>query len=193
MLFPPPDSPQLAAGERAIADAALGRESAVLTERRLIIAGRAAESSVALAHIARVAVRFERSPAAIVSGALLIGVAILLFAIATPMRIFFLAQVVALEPSVRQERANAGAEGGGIAQGMQRIMSGLARASRAMPLLAGLALVFGLLRIALGVLGRTVMCVGTGGGEFELARRGRQPLLEEFAREVGRHLPAAAA
>jgi hypothetical protein len=42
------------------------------------------------------------------------------------------------------------------------------------------------------VLGRTVVTVFAGGGELELVRIGRSRAIEEFVREVGRHLPAPA-
>jgi hypothetical protein len=185
--------PILRPGERAVAEASLGADIAVLTERRLIIVGRASEASVPLAHIARIAVRFERSVGAMVGGVLLIAAALFLFAITGPVRAFFLNQSVALEPTVRQELATGVDEDAGLAHGIQRITGRLATAARAIPVLAWLALAFGLMRIALGILGRTVISVGAGGSEFELMRRGRNALLEDFVKEVGRNLPVAAA
>lgn len=185
--------PILRAGERAVAEASLGADIAVLTERRLIIVGRASEASVPLAHIARVAVRFERSVGAMVGGALLVAVALFLFAITGPVRAFFLNQTVALEPTVRQEVANGVDEDAGLAHGMQRIIGRLAAAARALPVLAWIALLLGLVRIAMGILGRTVVSVSAGSSELELVRRGRNAVLEDFVKEVGRNLPASAA
>ena len=194
--------PQLAPGERLVTEVALGRgDTAVLTDRRVLVVGRNFERSLPLAHLALVHVRFERIVGEIVAGTVAILVALIFFAVASPVRTFFLNQVLSLEPAAAQERAGANAGEGqepgpsqapGLAQGLQKLMSGLAAAARAIPLLAWLLLAFAAAKIALGILGRTVVVFTAGGSELTFARRGRDRLLREFISEVGGHLPGPA-
>ncbi len=183
--------PQLDAGERTLAEVTSRGETAVLTQRRLVVAGRDGESSTALAHIASLRVRFERLPRAILSGLVLAAVAALLFAVTGPSRAFLLGQAASLEASVRQEASQPGGEGG-LAPTLARGALTLAAATRVIPWLAALLLTLGLIHLVRGVLGRTVVTVHAGGGELELVRVGRSPAIEEFVKEVGRHLPAPA-
>jgi hypothetical protein len=46
--------------------------------------------------------------------------------------------------------------------------------------------------LARGLLGRTVVTIFAGGGELQLMRLGRSRPIEDFVKEVGRHLPAPA-
>ena len=198
----PVPPPRLAPGERLVTEVALGRgDTAVLTDRRVLVVGRSFERSLPLAHLALVHVRFERIVGEIVAGAVAILVALIFFAVASPVRIFFLNQVLSLEPAAAQERAGANAGEGqepgpsqapGLAQGLQKLMGGLAAAARAIPLLAWLLLAFAAAKIALGILGRTVVGFTAGGSELTFARRGRDGLLREFISEVGGHLPGPA-
>jgi hypothetical protein len=166
--------PQLDNGERALAEVVSRGETAVLTHRRLVIAGRDGESSTALAHIASLRVRFERLPRAMVSGLVLLALAAALLSVAAPLRAFFLVQATSL-PSV-----------------LSRVAASLAGAARALPWLGLLAAALGALQLGRGLLGRTVVTVFAGGGELELVRLGRSRPIEDFVKEVGRHLPAPA-
>ena len=186
--MPPPVQPQLAAHERVLAEVTLGADTAVLTERRVVVAGRNLEQSLPLAHIGLVRVRFEYIVGDIVFGVVAILVALVLFAVASPVRTFFLNQSTGLEAAVRQERENPG-ETPGLAQGVQRVTGALATMAGAIPFIAWLALILAAVKIGLGVIGRTVVTLAAGGGEVALAKRGRDRLLHDFIAEVGRHLP----
>lgn len=165
-------------------------ETAVLTQKRLVITGRSGESSTALAHIASLRVRYERLPRAIVSGVLLAALAAFLLAVASPVRMLFLNQSASLEASVRQEQAQGAAGDAGLPSVLSRIAASLANAARLIPALGWLIGALGLFNLVRGVLGRTVVTVFAGGGELELVRLGRSRPIEEFVREVGRQLPA---
>ena len=189
-MVPRPSYPQLAGAERVLAEAPLGDETAVLTDRRLVVGGAGGERSFALGQIAMVRAHFERSRRDIVRGGVLLAVAVILFLVAGPGRTFLLNMGTSLEPTARQEQT---VEGGGLASAVRLVQRGLdavAAVVGALPLLAVLLLIVGGVRIAFGVIGRTVVTICAGVGEFELARRGRRPELEEFAREVGQRLPA---
>jgi hypothetical protein len=180
--------PQLGPGEQVLAETPLGGGTAVLTDRRLVVAGRGHEQSLALVHIAAVRVRFERAVGAIVVGVLLIAAATFLFSITSPLRTLIFNQSVGLEAAASQERAAEGA--GGIAVAVQRVLEFSARVVGAFPVAAWLLLAVGVARIVLGAIGRTVMTVGAGGLEVEFARRGNSRPLQDFVAEVGRRLPA---
>jgi hypothetical protein len=186
-----PAYPVLAPGERAIAETPLGGATAVLTDRRLVVTGRDFEQSLPLAHVALVRVRFERTGRAVAYGVALLVAAAVLFAVASPLRALLLNQSVSLEQAAAEERganAQTGA-GGGIASGLQRILGGLAAIVGLFPVAGWLLLLGGAAKIALGVVGRTVVTVAAGGAEVEFAKRGNSRPLHEFAAEVGRQLP----
>jgi hypothetical protein len=184
--------PQLDAAERPLAEVTIRGETVVLTHKRLVIAGRNGESSTALAHIASLRVRYEMLPRAIASGLMFAVVAALLFAVASPVRTFFLNQSTSLEASVRQEQSAGGAGDASLAAVLSRVAASLADFARAIPVAGWIALAFGVFHLVRGVLGRTVVTVYAGGGELELVRAGRSRPIEEFVKEVGRHLPAPA-
>jgi hypothetical protein len=202
-LRAPVPPPRLAPGERLVTEAALGRgDTAVLTDRRVLVVGRNSERSLPLAHLALVHVRFEHIVGEIVTGSIAILLALLLFGVAAPVRAFFLGQAAGLENAVAQERATASAgegqeqqappPGPGLAQGLQNLMRGFATAARAIPALGWLLLAFAAAKIALGIFGRTVVVFTAGGSELTLRRRGRDRPLREFITEVGGHLPGPA-
>ncbi|HLB16465.1 MAG TPA: hypothetical protein VJM14_16175 [Burkholderiales bacterium] len=201
----PAPAPRLAPGERPVTEVALGRgDTAVLTDRRVLVVGRNFERSLPLAHLALVHVRFERIVGEIVAGGIAIVLALILFAVASPVRTFFLNQALSLESAVAQERASASAaagegqepappaQGQGLAQGLQKLMGGFAAAARAIPLVGWLLLAFAAAKIALGIFGRTVVVFTAGGSDLTFRRRGRDRLLREFITEVGGHLPGPA-
>jgi hypothetical protein len=178
-----PVYPQLGAGERAITDVRLGADTAVLTDRRVVVAGRNFEQSLPLAHISLVRVRFERI------AAVAILVALILFAVASPARSFLLGQAAALEPAAQAERD--GGEGHELAQGMQRLVGAAVTLTRLLPVLGWLLLLAAAAKIALGIFGRTVVSLAASGGEVEFAKRGHDRALHDFIAEVGRQLPGA--
>ncbi len=184
--------PQLDAGERTLAEVSSRGETAVLTQRRLVIAGHDGESSTALAHIASLSVRFERLQGAIISGLVLAAIAALLFAVASPVRTFFLSQATSLDASVRQEQAQAPASDASLSSALSRVSESLASASRSIPVFGVFFLVLGALNLGRGVYGRTVVTIFAGGGEVQLVRAGRNRPIEDFVKEVGRQLPAPA-
>jgi len=218
----PAPAPRLAPGERTVTEVALGRgDTAVLTDRRVLVVGRNFERSLPLAHLALVHVRFERIVREVVVGAVAIAIALILFGAASPVRAFFLTQALSLESAAAQERASASASAAtaegqtpepgqaqspspspsqsptpsqapGLAQGLQQLMRGFAAAARAIPLVGWLLLAFAAAKIGLGIFGRTVVVFTAGGSELTFARRGRDRLLREFITEVGGHLPGPA-
>jgi hypothetical protein len=185
--------PQLDPGERTLAEVASRGETAVLTHRRLVIAGRDGESSTALAHIASLRVRFERLPRAIFSGLMLLAVASILYGISGPVRGFLVAQGAALEAAPRAEATQGAADDTSLSHMLGRIAGSAARAMRAVPWFAALLALFGVVNLVRGLLGRTIVSVYAGGGELELVRLGRSRPIEAFVQEVGRHLPAPTA
>jgi hypothetical protein len=195
----PAPSPKLAPGERIVTEVPLGRgDTAALTDRRVLIVGRNFERSLPLAHLALVHVRFEHIVREIVVGAAAILLALLLFAVASPVRSFFLGQAAGLEQAAAQERASTAAPEGqdaapaqapGLAQGLQRMMRSFAAAARAIPAVAWLLVALGVVKIGLGIFGRTVVVFTAGGSELTFARRGRDRQLREFISAVGGQLP----
>ncbi len=191
MLSKPPH-PQLDAGERTLAEATSRGETVVLTQRRLVIAGADGESSTALAHIASLGVRFERLPGAILSGIVLAAIAAVLFAVASPVRTFFLNQSTSLDASVRQEQTQAGTGDASLSSALSRVSGSLASASQSIPVFGVFFLVLGAINLGRGVYGRTVVTIFAGGGEVQLVRAGRNRPIEDFVKEVGRNLPGPA-
>ena len=184
-----PPYPHLTGNERVIAEAPLLGETAVLTDRRVVLGDGVDEQSFALGQIAAVRTRFERSIGEIVRGAVLIVVAMILLAMSTPARTFLLNYGTRLEPTIQREQT---AEGGGLAGAIIAVQQGLnllADIAGALPILGWLLIVLGLARIALGAVGRTVVTIFAGSGEFEFHRRGRSRELADFAREIGKQLP----
>ena len=74
---------------------------------------------------------------------------------------------------------------------MQRLVGVAAALARALPVLGWLLLVAAAAKIALGIIGRTVVTLATSGGEVEFAKRGHDRALADFIAEVGRQLPGA--
>jgi hypothetical protein len=175
-----PAYPQLGPGEKVLAEAPLGADVALLTDRRLIVAGRNFENSFALAQVGLVRSAFSRSSREIAIGTAIVLAGLLLLAIAGPLRTVLAAQITSFD--------SAGAESAGAT-----LAASLLRGARTvigyLPL-AGLALgALGLVRAALGVLGQTTVSVHAGGGELQYSRRGRDRALEAFVREVEKALP----
>jgi len=184
-----PPYPNLTGAERVIAEAPLGAETAVLTDRRLVVGDGADEQSFALGQIAVVRTHFERSVHEIVRGVVFILVAMFLIAVSTPVRTVLLNYGNKLEATIQREAAT---ENGGLSGAVRAVQDGLyllADVARALPVLGWLLIVLGLARIVLGAMGRTVLTIFAGGGEFEFYRRGRRRELSELAAEIGKQLP----
>jgi hypothetical protein len=182
-----PVYPQLGAGERAITDVRFGADTAVLTDRRVVVTGRNFEQSLPLAHISLVRVRFERIAGDLVFAAVAVLAALVLFAVAPPTRAFLAGQAASLEPAAQAERD--GGEGHELAQGMQRLVRAAATLARLLPVLGWLLLLAAAAKIALGIFGRTVVTLAASGGEIDFAKRGHDRALHDFIAEVGRQLP----
>lgn len=182
----PSEYPQLAQGERVLAESTLGGDVAVLTDRRLVLTGDRLEQSLPLAHLALVRVRFERMQREIIGGAVMIVIALVLFAITGPTRAFIATQTAALDASLKNEQTVAAAGPSPI----QKVGGVLDSITALVPWIAFVLFVLGGVRIGFGVYGRTVVTVGAGASEVEFERRGYNVALAEFAKEVGRHLPA---
>jgi hypothetical protein len=184
--------PQLGPGEQVLAETPLGGAAAVLTDRRLVVAGPGQERSLPLAHIAVVSVRFERAFGAIALGVALVVAAFVLFSITSPLRTLILNQSVGLEPAASQERAANPDSAAGIAVVVQRILEGAAGVVGVFPVVGWLLLLTGIVRIVLGAIGHTVVTVAAGGAEVEFSKRGHSRPLQDFVAEVGRQLPGPA-
>jgi|APFre7841882724_1041349.scaffolds.fasta_scaffold24870_3 hypothetical protein len=172
--------PQLGPDEKVLAEAPLGADVALLTDRRLIVAGRNFENSFALAQVGLVRSAFRRSSREVAIGTAILLAGLLLLAIAGPLKTMLAAQITSFDA--------AGAESAGAT-----LAASLLRGARTvvgyLPL-AGFALgAIGLVRAAIGVLGQTTVSVHAGGGELQYSRRGRDRALEEFVREVAKALP----
>jgi len=176
------------AREKPIAEIALNGETAVLTDRRLIITGGGTEMSLALARIGVVRVRFERLQRAMSQGTIALAVAAVLALLIAPARNLIATQAQALVQSQLSERSESATA---LVQFTSKTLALADFGVALIPAVAGALAVFGIAKIALAVRGRTVVGVSTGGEEIELARAGRFPALMEFGREVGRNLPEA--
>ena len=145
----------------------MGGDTAVLTDRRVVVAGQNFEQSLPLAHIALVRVRFER----IVGDMILAAVAILVAI--DPVRGGVAGALVPAHPDGALEPGGAGrargAEGNEIAQGMQRFVGVAAASPARSPSSAGCCIIAAAAKIALGIIGRTVVTLATSGGEIEFA------------------------
>lgn len=185
--------PQLDTGERVIAETPLGRDLAVLTDRRLVVSGPNLEQSLALGNIGLVRVRFERSVRAIVVGAALLLAAIVLASLVGPVRGAIQGQIVALEAAPRTGEAQA--EPGALPPATQVIGTLLRGLLAFVGLISPAALILGILglaRLALGLLGETRVNVSAGGAELVYSKWGRDAALRDFVVEVGRNLPESA-
>ncbi|MCU0896215.1 MAG: PH domain-containing protein [Burkholderiales bacterium] len=189
----PEDYPQLDTGEKIVAEAALGRDLAVLTNRRLVVSGRNVEQSLPLANIGLVRVRFERSVRAIVAGAAFLLAAIVLASLVGPVRGAINGQIASMEAAPRAEQSQA--DPGGLPPATQ-VIGTLLRGLLAIAALMSPAALFlgllGLARLGLGLLGETTVSVSAGGAELVYSKWGRDPALRDFVAEVGRNLPAPA-
>jgi len=184
-----PPYPNLTGAERVVAEAPLGDETAVLTDRRLVVGDGADEQSFALGQIAVVRTRFERSGREITRGIVFILVAMFLIAASTPLRTVLLNYGNKLEATIQREAAT---ENGGLSGAVRAVQDGLyllADVAGALPILGWLLIVAGLAHIVLGAMGRTVLTIFAGGSEFEFYRRGRRRELMDLATEIGKHLP----
>ena len=189
----PADYPQLDTGEKVLAEAPLGRDLAVLTNRRLVVSGRDLEQSLALGAIGLVRVSFARSVRGIVVGAVLLAAAILLASLAGPVRGAIHNQIASLETAPRTEQAQA--EPGAPPPAIQVVTVLLRGVGAVASLMSPAALLLGLLgiaRLALGVLGETKVNVSAGGAELVYSKWGRDAALRDFVAEVARNLPAPA-
>jgi len=74
---------------------------------------------------------------------------------------------------------------------MQRLVGAAATLARLLPVLGWLLLLAAAAKVALGILGRTVVTLAASGGEIEFAKRGHDRALHDFIAEVGRQLPGA--
>ncbi|MGA8055439.1 MAG: hypothetical protein WCA12_16540 [Burkholderiales bacterium] len=184
---------ELANGERVVTRATLARgETAVLTNRRLLVSGASFENAFALPHIALVRVSFRRSFRGIAIGVALLVAAGLLAALHGPARTLVVGQLAAVESTQRAERLDP--ETGSATPQLAASLLRSAKALISLLPLAALALgVVGLARVGFGALGQTVVQIHAGGAELAFAKRGRDPALEQFAQQVGRSLSGSLA
>ena len=82
--------------------------------------------------------RFERIAGDLVFAAVAVLAALVLFAVAPPIRAFLAGQAASLEPAAQAERD--GEEGHELAQGMQRLVRAAATLARLLPVLGWLLL-----------------------------------------------------
>ncbi len=175
--------PQLALGEKVVAESPLGGDIALLTDRRLVVAGRDFENSFALAQIGLVRSAFRRSLKHVAVGAALVLAGLALLSIAGPLKTLLATQIASFEAP--------GADSAGASLAAV-LLRGTRNVVRFLPPAGFLLAAIGLARAAIGVLGTTTVSVHAGGGELMYVRRGRDRGLDEFVREVARALPAPA-
>lgn len=183
---PPADEHRLGGRERPLAQIEIGGETAMLTDRRLVVTAADYEVSLALAQIGTVRVRFERLRRAVSRGTLALAGAAVLALLVRPAQNLIAAQAQALAQSAALERSESAAA---LVQFTSKTLALADFGIAILPAIAGALALYGIAKIALAVRGRTILSVSTGGEEIELTRAGRHPELLEFGREVGRSLP----
>lgn len=181
--------PKLAEQEHVVAQAAVSRGLALLTDRRLVVANGQGERSVALSSVGAVEVGYRYLPGHVLRGAALLVLAGVLFAIAAPVAGFLAANAGSLESFLRNEAGSDAAAG--ILWMLQKAVAFVAGVARWLPLIAWVCLIWGLVRIALAMRGRTAVNVLTVVGEYELAHPGRSAPLDELGRELSRRVGSA--
>jgi hypothetical protein len=189
-LFPQPTAPQLSGAEQVLAQAAVSGGVALLTTRRLVVSSASGERSVALSAVGAVEVAFERSIRRIVTGLVLIGVAVLLLSVTGHITGYLTAQSQSLDSLLRTDGVETNAVTG-ISSQAQRGMSAVAIGAAWLPLIAWALLVWGGARIALGVWGTTAVDVFSMVGHYRLERRGHSTHLDELGREMARRFGEA--
>ncbi len=185
-LFPQPTAPQLSGAEQVLAQAAVSGGVALLTTRRLVVSGASGERSVALSAVGAVEVAFERSIRRIVTGLVLIGVAVLLLSVTGHITGYLTAQSQSLDSLLRTEGGADTNAVAGISSQAQRGLSAVAIGAAWLPLIAWALLIWGGARIALGVWGTTAVDVFSMVGHYRLERRGHSTPLDELGREMAR-------
>jgi hypothetical protein len=189
-LFPQPTAPQLTGAEQVLAQAAVSGGVALLTTRRLVVSSASGERSVALSAVGAVEVAFERSIRRIVTGLVLIGIAVLLLGVTGHIAGYLTAQSQSLDSLLRTEGTDTNAVTG-ISSQAQRGLSAVAVGAAWLPLIAWALLIWGGARIALGVWGTTAVDVFSMVGHYRLERRGHSTPLDELGREMARRFGEA--
>ncbi len=184
-LLPQPTAPQLTGTEQVLAQAAVSGGVALLTTRRLVVSSASGERSVALSAVGAVEVAFERSIRRIVTGLVLIGIAVLLLSVTGHIAGYLTAQSQSLDSLLRTEGTDTNAVSG-ISSQAQRGLSAVVIGAAWLPLIAWGLLIWGGARIALGVWGTTAVDVFSMVGHYRLERRGRSMPLDELGREMAR-------
>ncbi len=184
-LLPQPTAPQLTGTEQVLAQAAVSGGVALLTTRRLVVSSASGERSVALSAVGAVEVAFERSVRRIVTGLVLIGIAVLLLSVTGHIAGYLTAQSQSLDSLLRTEGTDTNAVAG-ISSQAQRGLSAVAIGAAWLPLIAWALLIWGGARVALGVWGTTAVDVFSMVGHYRLERRGHSTPLDELGREMAR-------
>lgn len=184
-LFPQPTAPQLTGTEQVLAQAAVSGGVALLTTRRLVVSSASGERSVALSAVGAVEVAFERSTRRILTGLILIGIAVLLISVSGHITGYLAAQSQSLDSLLRTDGTDTNAVTG-ISSQAQRGLSAVAIGAAWLPLIAWALLIWGGARISLGLWGTTAVDVFSMVGHYRLERRGHSAHLDELGREMAR-------
>ena len=160
---------------------------ALLTDKRLVVSRASGERSLAMHSVGAVDVGYERSVRRIATGAILVGVAIVLLIVAGHIAGFLSAQAQSLASAVGTEGADASAAVTIGAQA-QRGIAGVAAAAKWLPWIAVILFVWGAARIGLSIWGVTAVDVFTLVGHYRLESRGRSSHLDELGRELARRI-----
>lgn len=143
----------------------------------LVHRGADVTETVPLCAVASIRVAYERDPAWLGWGAVALLVALVLYAISSPLA------------TVAESAADDVAGGGsGVAVALHALFRIVAAAARALPFLAVAGALGGAALIALGWLGRTVLALTFPGGERLFAVRGRDRALLDFAEAAAQKL-----
>jgi hypothetical protein len=138
--------------------------------------GRATET-LPLDSVASIRVGYERDPAWLAWGVVAVLVAIVLYAISSPL--------AAVAESAAADVAGGGS---GVAAALHTLFRVVAAAARALPFLALAGALGGVALVGLGWLGRTVLALSFAGGEREYAVRGHDRALLDFAEAAAQKL-----
>jgi hypothetical protein len=143
----------------------------------LVHRGGHATETLPLHAVASIRVGYERDPAWLTWGGVAVVVAIVLYAISSPL--------AAVADSAAADVAGGGS---GVAAALHTLFRVVAAAARALPFLALVGALGGIALAGLGWLGRTVLGLSFAGGEREYAVRGHDRALLEFAEAAAQKL-----
>ena len=141
--------------------------------------------TIPITAIAALRIEFEREPRRLRWGAVLVAIALIVFALSRPL--VSLAGAAANEV-VTHARGPAGGSSHTVADILVSAFRGMETAAKLLPVLGGALLVWGAASIALGWLGFTTLTLTLGAAERAYSVRGRSTLLFDFSEVLGERM-----